>query len=189
MHIEVKRICVPTDFSPAAEQAIHYGVALAETHAADLHLLHVLQDFEQAVLHPDYTNSGEQARAYFDRLEEQAGRPSDDEPTARNLDEDDAVHGFLRALEKGTVEQFSKLPLDKWWERVHILRAIRYGNPAAEICRYALKQNIDLLVLGTQGRTGLSHLLVGSVAERVVRTSPCPVLTVRLHEHNFVLED
>ena len=59
MHIEIKRVCVPTDFSPSSEQAIHYGAALAEVHGAELHLLHVLQDFEQAVLHPDYTASGE----------------------------------------------------------------------------------------------------------------------------------
>ncbi len=70
-----------------------------------------------------------------------------------------------------------------------MLRAIRYGKPADEICRYARKQSIDLLVLGTHGRTGLKHLLVGSVAERVVRVGPCPVLTVRQHEHNFVVED
>ncbi len=187
MHIEIKRICAATDFSQSSEQAIHYGAALAETHGAELHLLHVLRDFEQAVLHPDYTASGEQAQAYFDRLEEKAGKP--DESHAPKLDEDDAVHSFLRALEKGTDDQFAKLPLDKWWERVPILRATRYGNPATEICRYARKQNIDLLVLGTQGRTGLSHLLVGSVAERVVRISHCPVLTVRHREHNFVLED
>jgi Universal stress protein family len=48
-----------------------------------------------------------------------------------------------------------------------------------EIIGYARKQNIDLIVIATHGRTGLAHVLVGSVAETVVRTAPCPVLTVR----------
>ncbi len=53
------------------------------------------------------------------------------------------------------------------------------GTPAAAIVEYAAAADIDLIVMGTHGRGGVSHLLMGSVAERVVRTAPCPVLTVR----------
>jgi nucleotide-binding universal stress UspA family protein len=53
------------------------------------------------------------------------------------------------------------------------------GEPAAEIVSYAGASGIDLLVVGTHGRTGLEHALMGSVAERVVRRARCPVLTVR----------
>ena len=60
-------------------------------------------------------------------------------------------------------------------------------RPSDAITRYAKAAQIDLIVMGTHGRTGVSHLLVGSVAERVVRTAPCPVLTVRHLEHDFVL--
>jgi universal stress protein A len=52
------------------------------------------------------------------------------------------------------------------------------GVSASAIIEYAQDQNIDLIVMGTHGRTGMAHLLLGSVAERVVRTAPCPVLTV-----------
>ncbi|HYD52207.1 MAG TPA: universal stress protein [Gemmatimonadaceae bacterium] len=52
------------------------------------------------------------------------------------------------------------------------------GEPAAEILTYARERKLDLLVLGTHGRTGLEHALMGSVAERVVRKARCPVLTV-----------
>ena len=62
-------------------------------------------------------------------------------------------------------------------------------QPAAAIVNYASGAGIDLIIMGTHGRTGVSHLLVGSVAERVVRTAPCPVLTVRHPEHEFVLPD
>jgi len=53
------------------------------------------------------------------------------------------------------------------------------GEPAAEILSYAKDNAMDLLVLGTHGRTGLEHALMGSIAERVVRRAHCPVLTVR----------
>ena len=57
--------------------------------------------------------------------------------------------------------------------------ATAVGEPAYEICAYAKDKAIDLVVVGTHGRTGLTHALMGSVAERVVRKAPCPVLTVR----------
>jgi nucleotide-binding universal stress UspA family protein len=53
------------------------------------------------------------------------------------------------------------------------------SNAAEGICHYAEKEDIDMIVLSTHGRTGLAHLLIGSVAERVVRLASCPVLTVR----------
>jgi nucleotide-binding universal stress UspA family protein len=53
------------------------------------------------------------------------------------------------------------------------------GTPAMSIVEYAAGHDIDLIVMGTHGRGGMSHLLMGSVAERVVRTATCPVLTVR----------
>lgn len=53
------------------------------------------------------------------------------------------------------------------------------GTPAGSIVEYAAGHEVDLIVMGTHGRGGMSHLLMGSVAERVVRTAPCPVLTVR----------
>ena len=54
------------------------------------------------------------------------------------------------------------------------------GDPAEEIARYARENDLDLIVIGTHGRTGMSRALLGSVAERVIRTAPCPVLAVPL---------
>lgn len=56
------------------------------------------------------------------------------------------------------------------------------GPAASEIVEYARSHAMDLIVMGTHGRRGLSHLLMGSVAERVLRTAPCPVLTVKVPE-------
>lgn len=60
------------------------------------------------------------------------------------------------------------------------------ASPYPEILRYAGHNGIDLIVMGTHGRGGVSHLLLGSIAEKVVRRSPCPVLTVRYPQHGFV---
>lgn len=57
------------------------------------------------------------------------------------------------------------------------------------IVDYARENNIDLIIVGTHGRGAVARLMVGSVAERVVRTASCPVLTVRQHEHDFVVPD
>jgi nucleotide-binding universal stress UspA family protein len=61
----------------------------------------------------------------------------------------------------------------------HSNRMLEAGEPAQIIAKVAGEGKYDLVVMGTHGRTGLSHLLMGSVAEKVVRTAPCPVLTYR----------
>lgn len=53
------------------------------------------------------------------------------------------------------------------------------GAPATEVARFAATRHSDLIVMGTHGRTGLKHALIGSIAEKVVRSAPCPVLTVK----------
>jgi len=65
--------------------------------------------------------------------------------------------------------------------------AIEEGNPYPCIIQAARKLGVDLIVMGTHGRTGLAHALLGSVSEKVVRTSPCPVLTVKHPEHEFIM--
>jgi nucleotide-binding universal stress UspA family protein len=66
---------------------------------------------------------------------------------------------------------------------------VQHSTPAAAIVEYAATNHVDLIVVGTHGRGALGHLFMGSVAERVVRTAPCPVLAVRNPEHEFVLPD
>ncbi|MFA5864160.1 MAG: universal stress protein [Phycisphaerae bacterium] len=61
------------------------------------------------------------------------------------------------------------------------------GKPFVEIIQYAREEQIDMIILATHGRSGLKHVLMGSVAERVVRKAPCPVLTIHSGEHEFVL--
>ena len=65
-------------------------------------------------------------------------------------------------------------------DEIRLRTATVEGAPAREIVDYAVQTGADLLVMGTHGRSGVDRLLLGSVAERVVRTSPVPVLTIRV---------
>ena len=82
--------------------------------------------------------------------------------------------------------RLAKLPAAEWNLEVHIVCKVVQGRPFLDIIKYAKDHEIDLIVTGTHGRTGLSHTLLGSVAEKVLRKAPCPVLTVRHPEHEFV---
>lgn len=80
-----------------------------------------------------------------------------------------------------------QLPDRGWAEGKRIVRVVRHEAFFLEVVRYAGEQAIELLVMGTHGRSGLSHVLLGSLAEKVVRQAPCPVLTVRPSEHQVVM--
>ncbi len=71
------------------------------------------------------------------------------------------------------------------WKDIRCESVVITGNPFVEIIRFAKEKQIDVIVIGTHGRSGLSHILFGSTAERVIRKAPCPVLSVRISEHHF----
>ncbi|MBE7444528.1 MAG: universal stress protein [Planctomycetia bacterium] len=68
---------------------------------------------------------------------------------------------------------------------IHIQPIVEKGVPFVEIIKTARYNHIDLIIMGTHGRTGLEHILIGSVAERVIRSAPCPVLSIRLPKQVF----
>lgn len=86
----------------------------------------------------------------------------------------DALEGEVAGAE----EAIQKVPPSVWASGRKVVRAVRIGSTYGTIVEYALENAIDLIVLGTHGHTGLKHVLLGSVAERVVQHAPCSVLTV-----------
>lgn len=108
-----------------------------------------------------------------------------------------APQGFtidLERLQRDTEEaarhRLGELISDEDRQDLHARTAVRTaGKPAAEIIAYAQQERCDVIVVGTHSRSGLHHLLLGSVAERVVRLAPCSVLTVRHHQRDFVRPD
>jgi|SRR5262245_22502460 len=93
-------------------------------------------------------------------------------------------------LERAGRRQTEELLDDEDRRELHAIAVTATSNsPANAIVTYAAANRIDLIVMGTHGRGPISRLFMGSVAERVVRMAPCPVLTVRNPEHEFVLPD
>lgn len=152
--INLRRILVPIDFSPHSEQALKYGMALAERFGAELYLVHVFQDLT------------------IYQTEVVSGAPPIMPPV-------DQLTASMRA-------ELQRLVDDKQLQRFNTHAEVVEGAPVEEIVDYAKEKDIDLIVLGTHGRGWLAHVLMGSVAEKVVRKAPCPVLTVRLAAHEFV---
>jgi len=85
-------------------------------------------------------------------------------------------HGKLK---QRAVEAMSRLIVKEVPEDVKVNSYVRSGRPWQVIVDFAKRAHVDLIVLGTHGRTGVKHVLLGSVAERVVRHASCPVTTVR----------
>jgi nucleotide-binding universal stress UspA family protein len=145
----VRRILVPVDFGPASAAAFDYAKEIARLFHARLFLLHAIDDPAAA---------GTWAAPDFYIPTTPAVRESRlREATLRltNMITPDIAEGF-----EPTVE-------------------VQIGPAIPTVEDYAREQNIDLIVMGTHGRRGLAHMLLGSVAERLVRSAPCPVLTVR----------
>jgi nucleotide-binding universal stress UspA family protein len=93
------------------------------------------------------------------------------------------IHQMLDIAER----QMKEFVAEHIEDHPRIISRVITGKPFVEIIRYAREEEIDMIVIATHGRSGLKYVMLGSVAERVVRKAPCPVLTVRSGEHEFVL--
>jgi nucleotide-binding universal stress UspA family protein len=90
-----------------------------------------------------------------------------------------SVRAVFEAQHKWAADQLAARAAALAAEGVVARAVVRVGVPWQEIVSLAVEEHADMIVMGTQGRTGLERLLLGSVAERVIRQAPCPVLTVR----------
>lgn len=150
------KILAPTDFSDDSKLALGYAVELAQKFSAEIVVVHV----DQAL-----------APVMVSEL-----NPGLDVNTMNRIAEEQRLLA-LRELDQTTARL-----------REQGLKArslMRVGAPFLEIINSATSENADLIVMGTHGRSGLAHVLMGSVAERVVRKAPCPVLTIRHPDRKF----
>jgi nucleotide-binding universal stress UspA family protein len=157
-------ILAPTDFSTPANQALQYAFEEATQHQARLTLLHVVQHRPATEVY--YLKGTPQQPDYVGEL---SGRlPSLPPPPLETLRRDYHAEALtqLRHLVPASFTEF--------WDV-----QVTAGDPAEAIVRMATENEADLIVMATHGHAGLQHVLLGSVAEKVVRHAPCPVLTIR----------
>jgi nucleotide-binding universal stress UspA family protein len=157
--IALKKILVAMDFSELSAVALSYACELGRLFDAEVHVVHVVDDLGARL----------------------AGLPGGYAGDLGRL-QTDMEHTALEQID-------ARLQRDD----LHLLRTesvVRTSlSPAETILAYARDAKVDCIVMGTHGRGGVAHIVLGSVAERVVRLAPCPVLTVRHPEHEFVLPD
>jgi len=157
--IVLNKVLVDTDFSAPSDAALAYGRELAHSFGATLTVAHVVDDIT--------------ARAYgID-----GGVIVTDPETQRQIEAAarERVYGLFSINDRVMLEATAVI--------------LASNTAASAIVRYAREAEVDLIVMGTHGRGGMAHLLMGSVSERVVQTAPCPVLTVRHPEHEFIEPD
>jgi nucleotide-binding universal stress UspA family protein len=143
-------------------------VSLAAKYGATLILLHVIPKAVEEIhpSGPEWITPFSPPSYYYEGMAP-GSRASRTEPVIINLQE----------KTQAQLADFARLHLK---DPVPMDVQVVTGRPAEEIVRIACKQRVDLIVMGTHGRTGLRHLVLGSVAEEVTRQAPCPVFTVRI---------
>ena len=146
------RILLPVDFSAHSDLALRYATTLADRFGATVEVLHVVED--------PFVSGGWSPGAIAPNIPELL---ADLVTAARAKLDDMKAAAASKGLHLTTT----------------VLTTVMTGRPADSISDYARTEKFDLIVMGTHGRRGLSHTLMGSVAEHVVRKAPCPVLTVR----------
>ena len=164
-----RTILVPIDFSPYSTEALLYAASLAEPFSSSLLLLHVIaQDTKVYATHRHLERRGLPHRVfpllgpYSEMLEEPQ-------------EETDAVIVDLREQGRVALQQF--LPPELAQHDLELY--VEVGHPFDQILAMSRDKQVDLIVMGTHGRTGFEHVMLGSVAERVVRLASCPVMTVK----------
>lgn len=157
------RILVPTDFSTLGNRAVAHAVEEAQQHGAALTLLHVMQHADTAV--------------YFRTGGPQSVSPLADEFGSTLPREMPATETIRRDYLDEALTQLRDLIPTTFTGNADV--EVESGHPTDVIVRMAQERDVDLIVMGTHGRSGLPHLLMGSVAEKVVRLAACSVLVVR----------
>ncbi len=147
--VSLKKILVPTDFSELSKRAVDYALSLVQQYGAEMTLLTVVDD--------RVFQDGLVDVAY---LEQQVME-------ARN-------ESFSKRLEALRAETANSAPA-----KAKITSEMIFGVAFSEIVQYAKDNQTDLIVMGTHGTSGITHMLLGSTTEKVVRKAPCPVMIVR----------
>ncbi len=160
------RILLATDFSDCARRALDYARFLAEAGSARLEVVYV-QEFPPG-MDPDYAVNV----LYLERLRKEIDQQLDD--LVREATGGGSTSSPSRSFDPEVLDGAESRG------RIAVTARQLVGIASQKIVDAARESEVDLVVVGTHGRSGLEHILLGSTAERVIRTAPCPVLAVRV---------
>ena len=155
-----KNILFCTDFSENSSPARDIAVDYAEAFKANLSILHVLDTTGLSLM--NFTEAPDVAF------------PSYGAAIPLQLTEE-----IQKSVKENTLKALEQIRLDALDKVRNISVHYAEGVTSVEIVKFAEENSVDLIVLGTHGRTGFTHLIIGSTAENVVRMAKCPVLTVK----------
>jgi nucleotide-binding universal stress UspA family protein len=166
------RILVPTNLGEPSRAAIQYGVAFARQFGAKLFLLHVLdaRDFDAAL----------ETERVLEVLSADADGETANEPSSLEVARNAARHDLAQLL---------SLEEERDTRAEYLLRASGIAGTADAIVACARELGVELIVMGKHQLGFVEHMIAGSVAEKVVRHAPCPVLIVQHPEHDFVVAE
>ncbi|WP_424004780.1 universal stress protein [Haloarcula salina] len=163
-------ILFPTDGSHGASAAFEHARDIAATYDATLHVLTVV---DTSSPHIGMTAEGrDEGATGMIAAEHDAIEPG-------MVSEEHDIGDAIVERATGLVDEAASAAGD-----VETVTAVSGGDPHSAILDYAAEHDIDLVVMGTHGRTGIERYLLGSIAEKVVRTSDVPVLTVRAEDED-----
>jgi len=159
-------ILVPVDFSDYSASALRYTAGIAARFASSIIVLHVIA--RETTAHAMQQRLGHSAVPWLGPLAAES---------APDIPADVAEEVVIDLRERAYTALQAFLPAQ--FARYAVELRVVVGQPFERILEVAVREHMALIVLGTHGRTGLAHAIMGSVAERVVRLAPCPVLTVK----------
>jgi nucleotide-binding universal stress UspA family protein len=160
--MKLNKILAPTDFSNFSGFALEWAAYLAQCMKAELILLHVIPEEEGRIVEEII---GEGAIVQIPKGIRQ---------------------NVLEERKKKIGEQFNSCLSSEIKRALKVEEVLQIGVPFWEIIKVAKEKDVDLIVMGTHGRTGLAHVLIGSVAEKVVHNAHCPVLTVKHPQYKYI---
>ncbi len=147
--MEMKKILFPLDLTENSSKILPYVLSVSEKYDSTIYLLHVVPDLQKW------------AKEYISHTSPYA---------SLDMFKKEALEGAEKAMERVCEEQLQSCP--------NFQRRVVSGDPATEILKTIETEDMDMVIMGTHGRKGLEHIILGSVAENVVRKSAVPVMTI-----------
>jgi len=157
----IKKILAPTDLSDVSARGIKYACNLAKDVGAEVIIINAIKVDE--------------LMSVFRQLQ--------DSPFAR-WDQANVLQDQLVDRHRQLLDEFVKQQVPEIGSDLNVRKVVEVGEPYATLVDWAKKEQVDVIVMSTHGRTGMPRMMLGSVTEKVLRSAPCPVLAIPLPHEN-----